>query len=105
MGEEAWEPLHFELEFLSSAQETSLIIFSLKIMFTTTCFIFSDRVLPWKIVDSQDAGIIKIRMKFPKSSGSNPHSAQNRDSEEDELLFKSACSFMHVCMCHSLCPF
>lgn len=43
----------FELEFLSWTQETSLI-FSLKVMFTTSCFMLSGRTLQWKIVESQN---------------------------------------------------
>lgn len=82
MSEGEWEAFYFELEFLSSTQETSLK-FSLKIMFTTICFMFGDRALLWKTVDSQNPGMIKIRKNLLKSSGSNPHPAQSRASERE----------------------
>lgn len=47
---------------------------------------FNDRALPWKIVDSQNPGIIKIRKNLLKSSESNPGPAQSRASE-DEVTF------------------
>lgn len=65
-------------------------------MFTTMCFMFSDRALPWKIVDSQNPGIIKIRKNLLRSSRSNPDPAQRRASE-DEIIFLTSL-FIYACM-------
>lgn len=114
MGEGAWEPLHFELEFLSSTQENSLIIFSLKIMLTTIYFMLSDRALPWKIVDLQNLGMIKIKKNLLKSSGSSPHPAQSRAGENEFTLLTSLFIYAYIYACVSIsilevpisyCPF
>lgn len=90
----------FELEFLSWTQETSLIIFSLKVMFTTSCFMFSGRTLQWKILESQNPGIIKIRKDFLKSCGSNPHSCSKQGQWGSGCFFNQLdCVCMYVLLC------
>lgn len=90
----------FELEFPSWTQETSLIIFSLKIMFTTSCFMFSDRTLQRKIVESQNPGIIKIRKNLLKSSGSNSHPCSKQSQWGSGCFFNQlVCVCMYVFLC------